>query len=78
LTKLSQKSHTAAAVKYALGRWEALTRYAEDGGLEIDNNAACAASGISGGMPTSGLCRALSPPIYSERELAALIVAEAA
>jgi len=27
-------------VKYALGRWEALTRYAEDGGLEIDNNAA--------------------------------------
>jgi hypothetical protein len=29
-------------------------------------------------MPTSGLCRALSPPIHSERELAALIVAEAA
>ena len=40
LTKLSQKSDTTAAVKYALGRWEALTRYAEDGGLEIDNNAA--------------------------------------
>jgi hypothetical protein len=40
LTKLSQKSDTAAAVKYALGRWEALTRYAEDGSLEIDNNAA--------------------------------------
>jgi transposase len=35
LTKLSQKSDTTAAVKYALGRWEALTRYAEDGGLEI-------------------------------------------
>jgi len=27
-------------VKYALSRWEALTRYAEDGQLEIDNNAA--------------------------------------
>ena len=40
LPKLSQKSDTTAAVKYALGRWEALTRYAEDGGLEIDNNAA--------------------------------------
>jgi transposase len=40
LTKLSQKSDTTAAVKYALGRWQALTRYAEDGGLEIDNNAA--------------------------------------
>jgi hypothetical protein len=40
LTKLSQKSDTTAAVKYALGRWEALTRYAVDGGLEIDNNAA--------------------------------------
>ena len=40
LTKLSKKSDTTAAVKYALGRWEALTRYAEDGALEIDNNAA--------------------------------------
>ena len=29
-------------------------------------------------MPTSGLCRAISPPIDSERESAALIVAEAA
>ena len=36
LPKLSQKSDTTAAVKYALGRWQALTRYAEDGGLEID------------------------------------------
>ena len=27
-------------MKYALGRWEALTRYAENGSLEIDNNAA--------------------------------------
>jgi hypothetical protein len=40
LTKLSKKSDTTVAVKYALGRWEALTRYAEDGSLEIDNNAA--------------------------------------
>ncbi len=38
--KLSQKSDLAAAMRYALGRWTALTRYAEDGRLEIDNNAA--------------------------------------
>ncbi len=30
------------------------------------------------GMPTSGLCRAISPPIDSELESGALIVAEAA
>jgi transposase len=28
------------AVRYALGRWEALLRYCDDGRLEIDNNAA--------------------------------------
>jgi len=40
LTKLSRKSDTAQAVRYALGRWEALLRYVDDGRLEIDNNAA--------------------------------------
>src|SRR6202049_3806287 len=40
LGKLSRKSDTAIAVRYALGRWEALMRYCNDGGLEIDNNAA--------------------------------------
>jgi transposase len=40
LVKLSKKSDTAMAVRYALGRWEALTRYCDDGRLEIDNNAA--------------------------------------
>jgi hypothetical protein len=29
-------------------------------------------------MPTSGLCRVISPPMYRERESVALIVAEAA
>jgi len=37
--------------------WVALTRYLDDGRIEIDNNAAYAASGISGIMPTSELCR---------------------
>src|SRR6201987_3796758 len=40
LVKLSRKSDTAVAVRYALGRWEALMRYCNDGHLEIDNNAA--------------------------------------
>jgi transposase len=40
LTKLSRKSDTTAAIRYALGLWEALTRYCDDGRLEVDNNAA--------------------------------------
>jgi hypothetical protein len=40
LGKLSRKSDTAVAVRYALGRWEALMRYCDDGRLEIDNNSA--------------------------------------
>ncbi len=40
LTKLSRKSDTTAAVRYALTLWVALTRYCDDGHLEIDNNAA--------------------------------------
>ncbi len=39
LAKLSKKSDTAIAVRYALGRWESLMRYCDDGHLEIDNNA---------------------------------------
>ncbi len=40
LAKLSRKSDTAMAVRYALGRWEALMRFCDDGRIEIDNNAA--------------------------------------
>src|ERR1700677_497016 len=40
LPKLSRKSDTTAAIRYALGLWPALTRYCDDGRLEIDNNAA--------------------------------------
>jgi hypothetical protein len=37
---LSKKSGLAGAIGYALGLWPALTRYRDDGRLEIDNNAA--------------------------------------
>jgi transposase len=40
LTTLSKKSELAVAIRYALSRWPALTRYRDDGRLEIDNNAA--------------------------------------
>ena len=35
LRSLSSKSETAAAIRYAISRWRALTRYTEDGLLEI-------------------------------------------
>jgi len=40
LSKLSRKSETTVAIRYALSRWDALTRYIEHGHIEIDNNAA--------------------------------------
>jgi Transposase IS66 family/IS66 C-terminal element len=40
LPKLSRKSDTTVAIRYALTLWSALTRYCDDGRLEIDNNAA--------------------------------------
>jgi len=40
LQNLSAKSDMAGAIRYALTRWTALTRYLDDGTIEIDNNAA--------------------------------------
>jgi transposase len=40
LSKLSKKSELAVAIRYALSRWAAMTRYADNGHIEIDNNAA--------------------------------------
>lgn len=40
LPKLSRKSDTTAAIRYALSLWDALVRYSDDGRIEIDNNAA--------------------------------------
>ncbi len=37
LETLSRKSNTSRAILYALNRWDALTRYCNDGHLEIDN-----------------------------------------
>jgi transposase len=40
LSKLSRKSETTVAIRYALSRWDALLRYIDDGHIEIDNNPA--------------------------------------
>jgi transposase len=40
LRSLSTKSETAGAIRYALSHWRALTRYVDDGLLEIDDSAA--------------------------------------
>jgi transposase len=40
LGKLSTKSDTTKAIRYALKRWDELLRFCDDGHLEIDNNAA--------------------------------------
>jgi transposase len=37
---LPSKSDLAGAIRYACSRWDALTRYADDGRLELSNNAA--------------------------------------
>ena len=38
LARISGRSDLAVAIRYALSRWEALTRYVADGRLQIDNN----------------------------------------
>ncbi len=40
LERLSKKSELANAIGYVLTRWSALTRYRDNGAIEIDNNAA--------------------------------------
>ena len=40
LFKLSRKSETTTAIRYALTRWDALLRFVDDGRIEMDNNAA--------------------------------------
>ena len=40
LSRVSKKSELAKAIGYVLTRWSALTRYCDNGRVEIDNNAA--------------------------------------
>lgn len=40
LKQISKKSELAGAIHYTLSRWRAMTRYRDDGRIEIDNNTA--------------------------------------
>ncbi len=40
LKQLPRKSGATEAIRYAITRWEALSRFIDDGTIEIDNNAA--------------------------------------
>jgi transposase len=40
LSLVSAKSGLARAIRYSLAHWRALTRYCEDGRIEVDNNTA--------------------------------------
>lgn len=65
---LLRKSHTAA-VLYALNRWEAaLTRYCDDGRIEIDNSAVNALRGVA-----LGRCNFLYADVDAGGERAAVI-----
>jgi transposase len=78
LTKVSTKSELAKAARYSLVRWAALTRYVDDGRIEIDNSAAeRALRGVALGRSNylfmgsdDGGCRAAS--LYSLVETARL------
>jgi transposase len=51
---VSAKSTIARAIGYSLTRWRALTRYLEDGRIEIDNNAAKRCQPGSQELPLQG------------------------
>lgn len=38
LTRLPGRSKLAEAIRYALGRWAALTRFLDDGRIDLDTN----------------------------------------
>lgn len=69
LTQLSRKSGLAEAIRYALACWAALTRYCDDGTVEIDNNAAERAAAIYSLIGTAKL-NDLDPQAYLSHVLA--------
>ena len=58
LRSLSAKSETAGAIRYALSRWRALTRYTDDGLLEIDKAMISYCTSLVG-FSWAGICRTL-------------------
>jgi hypothetical protein len=80
LTRAQEPPSTdlAKAAGYFVNHWQALSRFLDDGRIDLDNNLCDAASGISRGMPPARLCRALRMVGWIERISAPTIVADAA
>ncbi len=55
LRQVSRKSALASAIGYTLKLWPALTRYRDDGQIEIDNNPAAAIYSLVGTAKLNGL-----------------------
>jgi transposase len=72
------KSLFGLAVNYGRQLWPKLVRFLEDPRIEISNNLAYAARGISAGMPIPGLCRATRHSIHCERVRASVDLTDAA
>jgi hypothetical protein len=56
--QVSRKSDLANAIGYALGNWDALIRYCEDGRIELDNN--IAERSLRGPVTERSLCTSYS------------------
>ena len=64
LALISQKSKLAEAIRYALSRWEGLTRFLDDGRIEIDSNTS---SDRSARLPSIARTRSSPAPTAAAR-----------
>jgi transposase len=71
-------SSLGQAITYLRNHWTPLTLFLRQPGAPLDNNICDAASGISQGMPPTGLCRAMRMAGWIERISTPTIVADAA
>jgi transposase len=72
------KSPLGEALTYLRNQLRYVAQYIRDGRLEIDNNGAYAARGISAGMPRPGLCRVGERTLVTVRDLDRAASADAA
>lgn len=57
LALISQKIELAEAIRYALSRWQDLTRFIDDGRIELDNNIVERSTRVSSSVARTPVCR---------------------
>jgi transposase len=62
LALISQKTKLAEAIRYALSRWDGLTRFLDDGRIEIDSNA------VEGIVTPTRCCDCFATGVAKERD----------